>query len=314
MGANHPGEIAYLTAHRRARMSAIITNAGPLPSGGLRRSWPAWRTAKGEIFQGLGPDGVAVDQPRRSASRDYWRGLNPGRADRGLRTAIAGHGAAVGCSMPATNHVAADAPAAGKSTIRLPLPGGTTSATRWRPRRRRWRSASTLDDVRQGLGGTAAASAAGCRRLHRPARRRGDRRQPTTPIPASLRGGRCRRSAPSRPAQVAGAGRHARTGRRRRVDLHARVRAATRSARASTRLYALGRAQPAAAPAFGTRRAGISTTWTRCVADAEPAISSASGEPPIGAGQGLARRCGWNGWSRRCVDAGGTVRGLGGTC
>ncbi|MFP4243991.1 MAG: UDP-N-acetylmuramoyl-tripeptide--D-alanyl-D-alanine ligase [Ectothiorhodospira sp.] len=76
MGANHPGEIAGLTA-LAAPDVALITNAGPAHLEGFG-SVEAVARAKGEIFQGLGPDGVAVlnaDDPHAG----YWAGLNTAR-------------------------------------------------------------------------------------------------------------------------------------------------------------------------------------------------------------------------------------------
>lgn len=58
MGANHHGEIARLTALARPDV-ALITNAGPAHLEGFG-SIEGVSRAKGEIFGGLGPDGVAV--------------------------------------------------------------------------------------------------------------------------------------------------------------------------------------------------------------------------------------------------------------
>lgn len=58
MGMNHPGEIAYLTGLARPRV-ALVNNAGSAHLEGLG-SVEAVARAKGEIFQGLVADGVAV--------------------------------------------------------------------------------------------------------------------------------------------------------------------------------------------------------------------------------------------------------------
>lgn len=58
MGANHPGEIAYLTQLTQPDI-ALITNVGPAHLEGFGDLAGVAR-AKGEIFQGLGAGGVAI--------------------------------------------------------------------------------------------------------------------------------------------------------------------------------------------------------------------------------------------------------------
>ncbi|NNM60377.1 MAG: UDP-N-acetylmuramoyl-tripeptide--D-alanyl-D-alanine ligase [Legionellales bacterium] len=58
MGANHPQEIAYLTYIARPTI-ALITNAGPVHLEGFKDIQGVAR-AKGEIFQGLAQNGVAI--------------------------------------------------------------------------------------------------------------------------------------------------------------------------------------------------------------------------------------------------------------
>ncbi len=58
MGANHPGEIAYLTALARPQV-AIINNAAAAHLEGFG-SLEGVARAKGEIFEGLGENGVAI--------------------------------------------------------------------------------------------------------------------------------------------------------------------------------------------------------------------------------------------------------------
>lgn len=77
MGMNHPGEIAYLAQIARPTV-AVVTNAQRAHLGGLG-SLDAIAQAKGEIFSGLGSDGVAVINAD-DAHADYWRSLNVGRA------------------------------------------------------------------------------------------------------------------------------------------------------------------------------------------------------------------------------------------
>lgn len=76
MGMNHLGEIDYLT-HLAQPDVALINNAGTAHIGELG-SRENIAKAKGEIFSGLKPDGVAV-MHADSEFADYWRGLNPGR-------------------------------------------------------------------------------------------------------------------------------------------------------------------------------------------------------------------------------------------
>ena len=72
MGMNHPGEIAYLTSLAKPD-AAVVNNAQAAHLAGLG-SVEAVARAKGEIFQGLAQDGVAVinaDDPYA----DLWREL-----------------------------------------------------------------------------------------------------------------------------------------------------------------------------------------------------------------------------------------------
>jgi len=58
MGANHPGEIAYLTQLVRPTVG-LVNNAGPAHLEGFA-SLEGVAKAKGELFAGLGPDAVCV--------------------------------------------------------------------------------------------------------------------------------------------------------------------------------------------------------------------------------------------------------------
>jgi UDP-N-acetylmuramoyl-tripeptide--D-alanyl-D-alanine ligase len=76
MGANHSGEIATLTRLAQPQV-ALITNAGPAHLEGFG-SLEGVARAKGEIYQGLLPNGIAViNADDRYA--DYWRELNAQR-------------------------------------------------------------------------------------------------------------------------------------------------------------------------------------------------------------------------------------------
>jgi len=72
MGANHAGEIAWLTGLARPAV-ALINNAGPAHLEGFGDLDGVAR-AKGEIYRGLGPDGVAIIN-RDDVYADYWSGL-----------------------------------------------------------------------------------------------------------------------------------------------------------------------------------------------------------------------------------------------
>ncbi|MGH8501826.1 MAG: UDP-N-acetylmuramoyl-tripeptide--D-alanyl-D-alanine ligase [Gammaproteobacteria bacterium] len=76
MGANHPGEIAALTAITRPEV-ALVTNAAAAHLEGFG-SIEGVARAKGEIFTGLREGGTAVVNAD-DAYVDYWRRLNAGR-------------------------------------------------------------------------------------------------------------------------------------------------------------------------------------------------------------------------------------------
>ena len=76
MGMNHLGEIAYLT-HLAQPNIAVINNAGTAHIGELG-SRDNIAKAKGEIFAGLGEDGIAVINADDDYA-DYWKSLNGGK-------------------------------------------------------------------------------------------------------------------------------------------------------------------------------------------------------------------------------------------
>jgi UDP-N-acetylmuramoyl-tripeptide--D-alanyl-D-alanine ligase len=76
MGANHPGEIEYLTNLTRPDV-AVITNAGDAHLGGFG-SREGVAKAKGEIYGGLSSDGIAVINADDKYF-SYWKGLNENR-------------------------------------------------------------------------------------------------------------------------------------------------------------------------------------------------------------------------------------------
>ncbi|MDI6747944.1 MAG: UDP-N-acetylmuramoyl-tripeptide--D-alanyl-D-alanine ligase [Rhodocyclaceae bacterium] len=119
MGMNHAGEIAYLTRLARPTI-ALVNNAQRAHLAGLG-SVTAVARAKGEIFEGLAEDGIAVinaDDPHA----DMWREINLGRriSTFGFTAAAdirgtwrpQGFGSALTLETPR-----------GKATLDLPLPG-----------------------------------------------------------------------------------------------------------------------------------------------------------------------------------------------
>ncbi len=76
MGMNHEGEIDYLT--RIARPTVALVNNAQRAHVGLLGGLEAIARAKGEIYAGLGEDGVAVVNEDDTFA-PYWKGLNAGR-------------------------------------------------------------------------------------------------------------------------------------------------------------------------------------------------------------------------------------------
>ena len=120
MGMNHPGEIAYLTELARPDV-ALINNALRAHLQGLG-SVEAVARAKGEIYAGLGDDGIAIinaDDPHA----DLWRGLAGGHK-------VLGFGYAEGADVRIHAEQAADTARAayletpaGRIELKLQVPG-----------------------------------------------------------------------------------------------------------------------------------------------------------------------------------------------
>ena len=119
MGANHPGEIAWLVSLARPDV-ALVTNAGPAHLEGFG-SIEGVARAKGEIFAGLPDHGTAVI----NADDDYaplWREL---AGERRILTFGLEHGADVSARWLATprgSRVTVSTPE-GAFVVDLPLPG-----------------------------------------------------------------------------------------------------------------------------------------------------------------------------------------------
>jgi len=76
MGMNHEGEIRYLTKIAQPNV-ALVNNAGTAHIGEVG-SREAIARAKGEIFEGLTDDGIAVVSADDDFA-DYWKSLNKNR-------------------------------------------------------------------------------------------------------------------------------------------------------------------------------------------------------------------------------------------
>ncbi|HET7729421.1 MAG TPA: UDP-N-acetylmuramoyl-tripeptide--D-alanyl-D-alanine ligase, partial [Usitatibacter sp.] len=112
MGMNHEGEIDHLTRIAQPTV-ALVTNAHRAHVGMLG-SVEAIARAKGEIYAGLKPSGVAVVNDDDDFA-DYWKGLNRG-ADRRIVT----FGMRAGADVHATS---------GASPLRIVTPAGTFAVT-----------------------------------------------------------------------------------------------------------------------------------------------------------------------------------------
>jgi UDP-N-acetylmuramoyl-tripeptide--D-alanyl-D-alanine ligase len=146
MGANHHGEIAYLTGLARPDV-AIINNAGPCHLDGFG-DIAGVAQGKGEIFQGLKPDGVAIIN-RDDSYADDWIGLNPGRrmVSFGLDQPATVSGEALD---PVTSRFRLIAPD-GEIEINLPLPGRHNVRNALAAAAATLAVGATLADIRQGL-------------------------------------------------------------------------------------------------------------------------------------------------------------------
>ena len=154
MGANHAGEIAYLTGLARPTVG-IVTNAGPAHLEGFG-SLEGVAHAKGELFAGLDRDAVAViNADDRFAA--VWRELAQGRrmlsfgllpgADVGADWQATAQGTALALRTP---HGAVDVqlPLLGRHNVLNAL-GATAAALA---------AGASLDDVREGLEGLAGVA------------------------------------------------------------------------------------------------------------------------------------------------------------
>jgi len=116
MGMNHFGEIALLTGLARPQ-AALITNAGPAHLEGVG-SLAGVAKAKGEIFEGLQPDGMAILN-RDDAFYAYWHVI--ARDHRQISFGFGAEAQVRGRILP-NGELEATTPR-GVFSLRLPLPG-----------------------------------------------------------------------------------------------------------------------------------------------------------------------------------------------
>ncbi|HYR24531.1 MAG TPA: UDP-N-acetylmuramoyl-tripeptide--D-alanyl-D-alanine ligase [Aquabacterium sp.] len=119
MGMNHFGELAYLT--HLAKPTVALVNNAQLAHVGLLGSVEAIARAKGEIFEGLSSDGVAVinaDDPHAA----LWRSMNASRRiiDFGFGVGAQVRGKSVGDDNGQTLHIHVPR---GELAVRMQLAG-----------------------------------------------------------------------------------------------------------------------------------------------------------------------------------------------
>ena len=149
MGANHPGEIAYLTDLARPTVG-LVNNAGPAHLEGFG-SLSGVAQAKGELFQHLAADAVAIINAEDRFA-PLWRemaGDRPqlsfgieGRADVRAAWRGDGHGSDLEMQTPQ-----------GELSLRLPLPGRHNVMNALAAAAASLAAGASLDEVRAGLEG-----------------------------------------------------------------------------------------------------------------------------------------------------------------
>lgn len=152
MGANHHGEIDYLTRLARPDV-ALITNAGQAHLEGFG-SVEGVSRAKGEIYSGLGEDGVAIINADDQYA-DYWRGLNQGR--RVLSFGLQ-HPADVSATIEAADigQVLRLRTPIGECEVQLPLPGRHNAMNALAAIAAAIAAGAELEQVQRGLAGVSA--------------------------------------------------------------------------------------------------------------------------------------------------------------
>ena len=153
LGANHPGEIAWLTDLARPDV-ALITNAGPAHLAGFGDLDGVAR-AKGEIYRGLGPDGVAIVN-RDDAYADYWAALAGGR--RRLDFGLERPAQVRGQILDRSRHRFRLSAFGRQCEIELPLPGEHNVRNALAAAAAALAVGANLADIKQGLEGMPAVA------------------------------------------------------------------------------------------------------------------------------------------------------------
>ncbi len=155
MGANHPGEIAYLAAIARPDVG-LVTNAGAAHLEGFG-SIEGVARAKGEMFAGLAADGTAVINADDRFAQ-LWRQLSGERR-------IISFGIESPADVSADDIVVGSAGAgfmlctpAGDVAVQLPLPGRHNVMNALAAAAACLAAGASLDDVRAGLESASAIS------------------------------------------------------------------------------------------------------------------------------------------------------------
>jgi len=147
MGANHPGEIAYLAGIAQPDI-AVVTNAGPAHLEGFG-SLEGVARAKGEVFAGLDKDAVAVINAD-DAFAPLWRTLaaHCHIIDFGLTASAAVHADWTGDVRGSDVRLVTGQ---GKIAVRLPLPGKHNVMNALAATAAALAAGASLEDVRDGL-------------------------------------------------------------------------------------------------------------------------------------------------------------------
>jgi UDP-N-acetylmuramoyl-tripeptide--D-alanyl-D-alanine ligase len=147
MGANHPGEIAYLAGIAQPDI-AVVTNAGPAHLQGFGDLEGVAR-AKGEVFAGLDKEAVAVINAD-DAFAPLWRELaaHCRVVDFGLTASAAVHADWTGDARGSDVRLVTGQ---GEIAVRLPLPGKHNVMNALAATAAALAAGAGLDDVRDGL-------------------------------------------------------------------------------------------------------------------------------------------------------------------